>query len=84
MQKFTNLVTLRPIFSSKYFSKNTFLLMDNVADVDIDKNGKFKYILINVVDSKSGKEKLIVRGYGRCNYHSKVFKLSNVFIVYIK
>lgn len=43
--------------------------MDSVSDVDIDPSGSFKYILIQVTDKSSGKQKLIVRGYGDCDYH---------------
>lgn len=40
-----------------------------VADVDIDKSGKFKYILINVKDTQTKAVKNIVRGYKDCSYH---------------
>jgi phosphohistidine phosphatase len=41
-----------------------------VPDVEIDKNGKFKYILIKVHDpSKEREFKHIVRGSGKAAYH---------------
>ncbi len=43
--------------------------MDGVADSEIDAKGRFKYILIQVVDKKSGADKLIVRGFGHCGFH---------------
>ena len=39
-----------------------------IADVDIDSNGVFKYILIKV-KAKDGTSKTIVRGYGWAQYH---------------
>lgn len=43
-----------------------------VADVDIDNNGKFKYILCKVFDTeKPAESKLIVRGTGRAEFHCK-------------
>ncbi|XP_052224405.1 14 kDa phosphohistidine phosphatase-like isoform X2 [Dreissena polymorpha] len=45
-----------------------------VPDVDIDKNGRFKYILIKVHDPDKEREfKHIVRGYARCEYHADIF-----------
>lgn len=41
-----------------------------VDDVDIDPEGTFKYILINI--STNGAKKKIVRGYSRCGYHSDI------------
>ncbi|KAK9874869.1 hypothetical protein WA026_005683 [Henosepilachna vigintioctopunctata] len=43
-----------------------------VADVDIDAKGVFKYILIKVTSPNANGEiedKLIVRGYAECPYH---------------
>lgn len=50
-------------------------VLSTVKDIDIDKNGKFKYILIKVHDpSASTREfKHIVRGYQRANYHADIF-----------
>jgi len=39
--------------------------IDSIPDVDIDADGRFKYILIKVFEPKVGVEKLIVRGYGK-------------------
>lgn len=45
-----------------------------VPDVDIDKNGKFKYILIKVHDPDKEREfKHIVRGTAKAAYHGKPF-----------
>lgn len=45
-----------------------------IADVDIDKNGKFKYILIKVHDpSKEREFKHIVRGSARAQFHGDIF-----------
>ena len=43
--------------------------LDSVADVDIDPNGTFKYILIEI--KKGGAKKTIVRGYAWAEYHGK-------------
>lgn len=45
--------------------------LGNVADVDIDSAGKFKYILIKL--SAGGQSKYIVRGYSRCGYHADIY-----------
>ncbi len=42
--------------------------MEEIANVDID-NGKFKYVLIKIIDGKNNKEKYIVRGYSWAAYH---------------
>ena len=43
-----------------------------IKDVDIDKNGKFKYILIKVHDPDIDREfKFIVRGTSKANYHGE-------------
>ena len=45
----------------------------NVPDVDIDANGRFKYILIKVMDkTQGGAFKYIVRGFDWANYHGKL------------
>ncbi|XP_065918188.1 14 kDa phosphohistidine phosphatase-like [Dysidea avara] len=46
-------------------------VLDRVADVDIDANGTFKYILINV-ETKDGSSKEIVRGYEWAQYHGDI------------
>ena len=43
-------------------------VLDKVADVDIDANGTFKYILIQI-QTKDGVSKEIVRGYQWAEYH---------------
>ncbi|CAI5439789.1 unnamed protein product [Caenorhabditis angaria] len=43
-----------------------------IADVDIDPKGVFKYILIKCVEKSSKAEKLVVRGYYRCNFHADI------------
>jgi len=43
-------------------------VLDRVADVDIDADGTFKYILIKV-QTKDGASKEIVRGYSWAQYH---------------
>lgn len=48
--------------------------LGQVADVDIDPAGVFKYILIKVYAAEVGgvePEKMIVRGYKECPYHGK-------------
>lgn len=48
--------------------------LNKIADVDIDPQGVFKYILIKVYAPEvAGKEpsKMIVRGYKICPYHGK-------------
>lgn len=41
--------------------------MEDIPEVDIDSEGKFKYILIKVAGG--GKEKHIVRGYSWAPFH---------------
>lgn len=48
-------------------------ILDQIPDVDIDADGVFKYILINVTDKKSNSKKPIVRGYARAPYHGEFF-----------
>jgi hypothetical protein len=47
-------------------------ILNIIEDVDIDSNGVFKYILIEVKD-KGGNDKVkkIVRGYQHCEWHGK-------------
>lgn len=48
-------------------------LLDAIPDVDIDDNGTFKYILINVYDGDKDQTdgvKVILRGYLR-EYHGE-------------
>lgn len=46
-----------------------------MKDVDIDSEGKFKYILIKVTDPDVKEEKFIVRGYKSCSYHDDILSL---------
>ena len=43
-----------------------------IADVDIDSDGVFKYILIKV-KAKDGVSKTIVRGYSWAQYHGTLY-----------
>ena len=42
--------------------------MDELANVDID-CGRFKYVLIEIMDRQTDAKKYIVRGYTRASYH---------------
>ncbi|XP_058800017.1 14 kDa phosphohistidine phosphatase-like [Phymastichus coffea] len=56
------------------FSKMSQIL--DIADVDIDPNGDFKYILIQVKEKgKNDFSRTIVRGYAGCDYHADIFKM---------
>lgn len=46
-------------------------LLNQVADVKIDPNGTFKYILITVTDNSDKSKKQIVRGYASETWHGK-------------
>lgn len=47
-----------------------------IPDVEIEKSGKFKYILIKVHDpSKEREFKHIVRGHSKAGFHGKIFLL---------
>ena len=48
------------------------IIMDQVADVDIDQSGVYKYILIKLTDKKSGGSKVVVRGYSWADYHGEL------------
>ncbi|XP_046740960.1 14 kDa phosphohistidine phosphatase-like [Diprion similis] len=48
-------------------------LLDAIPDVDIDDNGKFKYILIHVFDAEKDTVKTIVRGHLR-EYHAHIYE----------
>lgn len=45
--------------------------LDQIPDVDIDNNGVFKYILVQVHDDNNKQSKPIVRGYAVCQWHGK-------------
>ncbi|XP_003388938.2 PREDICTED: 14 kDa phosphohistidine phosphatase-like, partial [Amphimedon queenslandica] len=46
--------------------------MEKVPEVDIESDGVFKYILVELTDKKSGKVKTIVRGYEWAEYHADI------------
>ena len=45
--------------------------LENVADVEIDATGRFKYVLIKVIDNSGGAYKHVVRGFDWADYHGK-------------
>ncbi len=47
--------------------------MDRVNDVEIDSDGVFKYILIELSEKRGGekRKKLIVRGYEWAEFHGE-------------
>lgn len=50
--------------------------LNSVPKVDIDPEGVFKYILLNVHPADGeveGASITILRGYKRCNYHSDIY-----------
>lgn len=50
--------------------------LNSVPRVDIDPEGVFKYILLNVHPAEAeaeGASITILRGYKRCNYHSDIY-----------
>eukprot|EP00055_Hartaetosiga_balthica_P016818 m.108049 g.108049 ORF g.108049 m.108049 type:complete len:127 (-) comp9184_c8_seq1:1955-2335(-) len=47
--------------------------LGSVADVDIDDEGVFKYVLMHVTDPISGESKTVVRGFNHCEFHDDVF-----------
>ena len=51
--------------------------LTDIAEVDIDAKGRFKYILIRL-KSKNGEEKVILRGYEWAGYHG-IFITCNFF-----
>ncbi|XP_041975138.1 14 kDa phosphohistidine phosphatase-like [Aricia agestis] len=56
--------------------RNMSSAANNIPLVDIDPSGVFKYILINVYDKEKNEaepQKVIVRGYKRCEYHADIF-----------
>ena len=44
--------------------------LEQVENVDIDRSGRFKYILVKIIDGNN--QKYIVRGYSRAEYHGTV------------
>ena len=54
-------------------AEGTSTKFPHVPDVDIDADGRFKYILIKVIDkTQGGAFKHIVRGFDWANYHGKL------------
>ena len=52
--------------------------MEQVADVDIEADGVYKYILIKLFDKKGGGgSKVVVRGYSWADYHGEHWKHIN-------
>jgi hypothetical protein len=49
---------------------DTKMALAGVPDVDIEE-GVFKYVLIEVLDSRSNERKRIVRGYAFAEYHGR-------------
>ncbi len=49
--------------------------LSKVPDVDIDPEGKFKYILVNIKVKGGTEQKVIVRGTKTAEYHSKCARL---------
>lgn len=49
--------------------------LSKVPDVDIDPEGKFKYILVNIKVKGGTEEKVVVRGTKTAEYHSKCARL---------
>ncbi|XP_015764829.1 PREDICTED: 14 kDa phosphohistidine phosphatase-like [Acropora digitifera] len=48
--------------------------LSNISDVEIDENGRFKYILIKVIDDTQGNVyKYIVRGFAWATYHADIY-----------
>ncbi|XP_008207477.1 sex-regulated protein janus-A isoform X2 [Nasonia vitripennis] len=48
--------------------------LNKVEEIDIDSDGVFKYILIEVKEKgKNDNVKKIVRGYARCHWHADIF-----------
>ena len=59
------------------------MALEKLEDVEIDEDGVFKYILIELkqVDKKSKEEfgrKVIVRGFAWADYHGELMTLSAV------
>ena len=57
--------------------------MDQVADVDIEADGVFKYVLIKLTRDRSdaGGSKVVVRGYSWADYHGEeVIAISEHFV----
>lgn len=47
---------------------------NNIPDVEIDKEGKFKYIQIKITNKeKKEDERLVIKGTATCKYHNNIF-----------
>ncbi|XP_073672637.1 14 kDa phosphohistidine phosphatase [Garra rufa] len=51
--------------------------LSKVPDVDIDPEGKFKYILVNIKVKGGTEQKVIVRGTKTAEYHNHIFEKVN-------
>ena len=50
--------------------------LERYKDVEIDEDGKFKYIQIKIVNKKDPKDsRIIIRGTAKCKFHDEIFKL---------
>ena len=54
--------------------------LDEVVEVDIDPEGRFKYILVKIRDSGNN-TKTIVRGYKWASYHGELFSCYVIVII---
>ncbi|KAL9989514.1 hypothetical protein ACROYT_G004074 [Oculina patagonica] len=56
-------------------AEGTSAKLANVSDVEIDANGRFKYVLIKVIDkSQGGVFKYVVRGFDWADYHADIYE----------
>ncbi|OCT85432.1 14 kDa phosphohistidine phosphatase [Xenopus laevis] len=51
--------------------------LESVAEVQIDPDGVFKYILLSVTAGKSEQHRVIVRGTKSAEYHNHIFEKVN-------
>lgn len=67
------------LIKNRYYSKQMDPKLEAVPLVDIDDEGRFKYILIKVYGKEmadgSEPSKLIVRGYKRAQWHGNSFNI---------
>lgn len=54
--------------------RNSLKMVDSIPLVDIDPEGKFKYILIQVKDETNNKLIHLVRGYRKCSFHADILE----------
>ena len=52
--------------------------LGQVQNVDIDNSGRFKYILVKVIDGSNHKH--VVRGYSRAEYHGRFINLRYMYV----